>query len=168
MAEKNGCESPEIRIAQNGTWYFRNIEMTRTDIIHYFYQHLYRDPQGDYHIKTDKERCLIRVDDVPFIIEGIDLQLKGANGQACMMIQLSDGTCEELQPDTLWIGNNNVVYCRIKKSEHAARFSRKAYYQLAKYVEDDGNLNRYSITIGNISYPLTEKQMNENGGNHVR
>ena len=169
MNESCDGDIPEIRIDRDGKWYYRNMEMTRTDIIHYFYKHLQRDQHGDYHIKTETEQYPIRVEDVPFIIEGLDALTTGdEGGTSSMMIRLSDGSCEELQPDTLWIGNNHIVYCRIKGNEHAARFSRKAYYQLAKHIEGDENLNRYSITIGNVSYPIHEIQTNENGGTHVR
>jgi hypothetical protein len=160
MIDPNKGNMPEIRIDRDGRWYFRNMEMTRTDIIHFFYGHLYRDQHGDYHIKTETEQCLIRVEDVPFVIEALDVSTKGEEEVSSMMIRLSDGTCEELQPDTLWIGKNHIIYCRIKNNGHTARFSRKAYYQLTKYIEGDENLNCYSITIGNISYPIHEIQTN--------
>jgi len=168
MIEIQPIESPEIRIDKDGIWYFRNMEMTRFHIIQYFYKCLHRDRQGRYHIKTDCDDCLIQVDDVPFVIKSVSMQLEDDHNQSRMMILLSDGSCEDLKPETLWIGDNNVMYCLVKQSEHKARFSRQAYYQLAEYVENDTNHDRYYITIGETSYTITVKQTDENGGSNVR
>ena len=67
------------------------------------------------------------------------------------VLQLSDDTPEALRPDTLFVGQQNVLYCRVKGGTFPARFIRAAYYQLAQYVEEDD---------GAFYLPL-------NGRNHV-
>jgi uncharacterized protein len=158
MTGQSQSESPQIRIDWNGVWYFRNMEMTRKDIVQYFYQHLRRDSQGHYQIQIGSESCRVQVDDVPYIIQSLSQGLTGVDGRTCMVISLSDGSCEELNPETIRIGGNNIPYCRVKESRHEARFSRQAYYQLAVNIEHDPHQDRYFMTIDGRSYPLTVNQ----------
>jgi uncharacterized protein len=168
MIEQSQNESPEIRIDRDGVWYYRNIEMTRKEIVQYFVQHLQRDSRGHYQIELGCEHCRIQVDDVPYIIRSVSSGFTGVDGRMCMIISLSDGSCEELNPETIRIGENNVPYCRVKRSGHEARFSRQAYYQLAENIEYDSHQDRYFMTVDSRSYPIAVNQTTENGGSHVR
>jgi hypothetical protein len=67
----------------------------------------------------------------------------------------NDGSSEELNHDTpLWTGDDNVMYCKVKRGEYAARFSRSAYYQLFEYVEYNIERAQYFINLTNRSYPV--------------
>jgi hypothetical protein len=167
MTEQSQNESPEIRIDRDGVWYYQNMEMKRLEIVQYFYQHLRRDDQGQYRVELNHEHCFIQVEDVPYVIRSVSSGFTAADGQPGMVISLSDGSCEELDPETIRIGEKNVLYCRVKKNEYEARFSRKAYYQLAENIKHDPHQDRYFITIGNRSYTLAVNQPSENGGAHA-
>lgn len=169
MAEQPQNEGPDIRIDRDGVWHYRNMEMIRHDIVQYFYQHLHRDSQGNYRIELDQERCRILVEDAPYVVRSVSLDSEVArNGfPGGMTLSLSDGCREELDPQTLRIGEKDVLYCRVKNKEHEARFSRQAYYQLAEHVEYDPHQDRYFLTIGDCSYTLAVNQPTENGGPHA-
>jgi uncharacterized protein len=168
MTQRAPTELPEIRIDREGVWSYRGVEMIRNDIVQYFYQHLHRDSQGNYQIELNQERCRIHVDDVPYVIRSVSVEFTGPDvSPRSMIISLSDGCHEELDPETLRIGERDVLYCRVKKKEHEARFSRQAYYQLAKYIEYDSHQDRYFLVIGDHPYALATNQPNENGGTHV-
>jgi hypothetical protein len=167
VTEQPQNESPEIRIDRDGLWYYRNMEMKRFDIVQYLYQHLQRDDQGHYRIELNHEHCRIQVEDVPYVIRSVSSGSCGTDGQPGIVISLSDGSCEELDPETIRIGEKDVLYCRVKKNNHEARFSRQAYYQLAENIKHDPHQDRYFITIGNRSYTLAVNQPTENGGAHV-
>ena len=167
MTEQPQNESPEIRIDRDGVWYYRNMEMKRNEIIQYFYRHLRRDYQGNYRIELNHENCSIQVDDVPYVIRSVSSGFSGADGQPGMVISLSDGSCEELDPETIRIGEKNVLYCRVKKNEYEARFSRQAYYQLAANIKHDPHQDRYFFAIGDRSYTIAVNQPTEKGGPHV-
>jgi hypothetical protein len=168
MAERPPNELPEIRIDREGLWYYRDVEMLRNDIVQYFYQHLHRDSQGNYQIELNQERCTVHVEDAPYVIRSVSTEFSGADDTPrSMIVTLSDGCLEELDPETLRIGEKDVLYCRVKKKEHKARFSRQAYYQLAKYIEYDPHQDRYFLVIGDLPYALAANQPNENGGTHA-
>jgi hypothetical protein len=95
MTERSQNESPEIRIDRDGVWYYRNIEMKRIEIVHYFYKYLRRDCQGYYRIEMNHEHCRIQVEDVPYVIRGVSSGFSGANGPPGMVISLSLLPCEK-------------------------------------------------------------------------
>ena len=158
MKETLRNESPPIRIDRNGVWYFRGMEMTRFEIVQYFYNHLQRDANGKYQIEIADDQCPVQVDDAPYVVQGISELPSEANGRRCIVVCLSDGTREVLNPETLRIGEGNVPYCRVKQGEHEARFTRQAYYQLAEYIQHDPKNDRFFMNHGGHSYDLTEKQ----------
>jgi uncharacterized protein len=145
----------EIRIDKQGIWYFHDEEMKRQDIVRYLYQYLKRDSAGRYLIETENDRCYVMVEDVPYIIKRIESCLSEKGGQPYIEISLSDGSKEELNFDIpFWTGEDNVLYCRVKKGEHAGRFSRPAYYQLCEYIEHDSESDTYVVAFSNSSHPL--------------
>jgi hypothetical protein len=149
----------EIRIDKDGIWYFHGKEMKRHDIIQHFYQHLKRDSDGNYLIEIDNDCCLVSVEDAPYVIRSIAVSCSKDDGEPCIELSLTDGSNEDLNRDTpLWTGNNNVMYCRVKRGEYTARFSRSAYYQLCKYAEYDPEREQYFINITNRSYPVASSR----------
>jgi uncharacterized protein len=168
MDERRPNELPEIRIDREGVWYYRDVEMIRTEIVQYFYKHLHRDSQGNYQIELNQEQCSIHVEDAPYVVRSVSAECAGADeSQRSMIISLSDGCSEKLDAETIRIGEKDVLYCRVKNKEHEARFSRQAYYQLAEYIEYDPHQDRYFLVIGCCLYALAANLSNENGGNHA-
>jgi hypothetical protein len=58
-----------------------------------------------------------------------------------------DRTEEPLQADTLRVGQDNILYCTVKEGLYEARLLRNAYYQLAEFLEQDGQ-NYYLVIDG--------------------
>jgi len=159
----------DIRIDKHGVWYFRGEEMIRPDIVQYFYRYLTRDSAGKYLIEIDNDRCYVTVEDVPYVIKKVELCFSKDDGGLRIMIFLSDGSKEAVKLDTpFWVGEDNVMYCKVKCGEHTARFSRTAYYQRCKYIEYDSARDTYEVTFNNRSYPFVFYQSTVNGGSNVR
>jgi hypothetical protein len=57
-------------------------------------------------------------------------------------------TREPLDPESLWIGKQNVLYCRIMEGGIPARFLRPSYYQLAEFIQEDKEQNRFYLSLG--------------------
>ncbi len=145
----------DILIDKDGIWYFHGEEMKRQDIVKYLYRCLQKDGTGQYVIVTENDRCYATVEDVPFVINSVDSGFSDDDGKPCILISLSDGSREELNFDIpFWRGDDNVMYCKVKKGEYAARFSRPAYYQFCGYMEHDSVRDIYMVKVNNSSYPL--------------
>jgi Uncharacterized protein conserved in bacteria len=113
----------DIRIDKHGIWYFHGEEMKRQDIVQYFYQYPKMDSAGNYVIETENDRCYVKVEDVPYVIRSVAVGFSKHDEQPCIEILLTDGSNEELKLDNpFWTGEDNVMYCRVKRGEYVRVF----------------------------------------------
>lgn len=138
-----------IRINKEGVWYYENNEIFRKDIALQFYNALKLDDTGRYVIEIDNEKCYVEVEDAPFVVKSIRFEHHDEirDDKDVIHLYLSDGTSEPLNPDTLRISDDNILYCLIKNAEFKARFSRASYYHFAEYVEYNAKKDFYFIQL---------------------
>jgi hypothetical protein len=128
-----------IFIDKEGRWFHKGAEMIHREYIRLFYEHMEMDASGRCIIVMGEDRCYVEVEDTPFVIRRVRFEEGGKEGLSGCTLYLSDGTRESLRPDTLFIGEGNVLYTRVKEGVFPARFLRPAYYQLVRHiVEEDG------------------------------
>ncbi|HRV43823.1 MAG TPA: DUF1285 domain-containing protein [Smithellaceae bacterium] len=159
----------DIRIDKDGIWYYRGAHMFRKDILCVFFEHLKRDGHGRYFIELNGEVCGLEVEDTAFVVTAV-FKTRSACGSEELEIQLNDDTRERLDQATLAVGKDNVLYCRVKENRFPARFTRKSYYQLAEFIEPDGDDGTFCIVVNGRKYPIESAHplTHENGGDHVR
>jgi len=141
-----------IFIDKEGRWYHEGAEMIRRDFVQLFYKNMELDSEGRYVINWNGEPFRVDVEDTAFVVRRVVYEDGERIGNARFVLNLSDDTEEELMPDTLCVGRDNVLYCRVKNRIFPARFNRAAYYQLAEYIEEENesyylalNGNKYNI-----------------------
>jgi len=144
--------SRQIRIDKDGVWYYGDEEIFRKEILFFFYENLKQDPTGRYLIELNDERCYIEVEDTPYFVKSVYRKLSESDNREIIYINISDGTIEQLAPDTLSVGKDNVLYCIIRKGSMKARFSRAAYYQIANHIEHDVKNDTYFISLNGQSF----------------
>jgi len=127
-----------IHIDKDGKWFHKGVEMVRRDFVLSFFRQMELDDAGRYIIFWGGKRCTVDVEDTAFVVRGVSPKTEKKGNRAEFKISLSDDTEEELMPGTLYLGRDNVLYCRVKNGAFPARFNRAAYYQLAAHVETDG------------------------------
>ena len=142
-----------IYIDKEGRWFHKGVEMVRREFVRSFYQQMEMDATGRYVILWGGERCYVDVEDTAFVVKRVSSPGEKEGKGTGFKIRLSDDTEEELMPDTLYLGGNNILYCKVKKGNFPARFNRAAYYQLAAHVEpgEEGyflRVNGRRFTIG--------------------
>ena len=69
------CGDIDMRIAQDGTWFYMNSPIGRKPLVQLFSSVLRHDDDGKYHLVTPVEKVGIRVDDAPFT--AIRMQVEG-------------------------------------------------------------------------------------------
>ena len=145
----------EIYIDKDGIWYFRGAEMERRDIVQYFYRYLRKDREGKYLVEIGDDRCYVDVEDAPYVIRSVSVGFSQSASQPYVELSLSDGSNEMLNLSTpLRIGNDHVLYCRVKRGEYEARFSRPAYYQFCEHIVYDSRSEKYLLILKQHSYSL--------------
>src|SRR4051812_3412972 len=64
----------DMRIARDGTWYYRGSPIARMPLVKLFASVLRREADGSYWLVTPAERGQVTVEDVPFIAVEVDAQ----------------------------------------------------------------------------------------------
>jgi hypothetical protein len=145
-----------ISVDKEGCWYYQGAEIIRREIIGLFCRHLERDDRGRYLINWNGQRCFLETEDTPLVVRETRRMEEGGEVKG-VILRLTDGSEELLAPESLFIGPLNVPYCRVREGKLPARFSRKAYYQLATLVEEDGEEGGFSLRIGGHRFPIRAK-----------
>lgn len=159
LKEQESTPPCNIRIDKDGVWYYQGAEMFRREFVNYFYQNLHIDETGRYVIILPDDRCYVDVEDTAFIVKAVDyVKTENGNGTG-ISLRLCDETREELDPCTLRIGPENVMYCQVRNNEFKARFSRAAYYQLAEYIEHDEVREIFYLKIGGQVFNIEAKSV---------
>ena len=138
-------ESSEIKIDKDGIWYYKGAHMFRKEILCVFFEHLQIDECGKYLIELNEECCYIDVEDTAFVVAAVYKTKQPEDDRDQIDIILNDDSCEKLEMNSLYIGKNNVLYCRVKEGRFTARFSRNSYYQLAEFIEQSENESHYLL-----------------------
>ena len=145
-------ESSDIKIDKDGIWYYRGAHMFRQDILCIFFEHLHMDDDGRYFIELNGEIYYLDVEDTPFVVTAVYKKDSPGCGHEQIEILLNDGCTEILDLNSLSVGSDNVIYCRIKGGSFPARFVRKSYYQLAEFIEEDDGEATFCIALNNQMY----------------
>ena len=149
-------ESSDIRIDKEGVWYYKGAHMFRKEILSVFFEHLKVDECGKYLIELNEERCYLDVEDTAFVVGAVYKTQLPDDGQVKIDILLNDDSCEKLEMNSLHVGRDNILYCRVKEGKFTARFSRNSYYQLAEFIEPSENENHFFIHLNGEKYMISE------------
>ena len=144
-----------IFIDKEGDWYYRGNPMQRADIVSHLCQHLRREESsGLYIIQMGKQRCYLEVEDTPLVVTSILPQReKEKEDQGELFLSIKHLTTNQpLDPKSLWVGRENVLYCRVMKDTIPARFLRAAYYQLAEFICEDEEDHRFYLLLRGKRY----------------
>jgi hypothetical protein len=152
-----------IRIAKDGTWFYEGAEMFRREIVHFFYQYLKIDSDGNYLIEMPGDpgdRCYVEVEDTAFVVQAVEGVRPLPAGEEGLFIRLSDDTEEALDPESLQTGADNILYCSVRGGLFRARFSRAGYYQLARYIDYDEPRGAFFLSLNGERYYIRQRSTN--------
>ena len=92
-----GCGDFDIRIARDGTWYYRGSPINRKPLVKLFSTVIRLDEHGDYWLDTPAERGRIQVDDAPFT--AVELELTGSGQDQLLRFRTNVDDWVEAGPD---------------------------------------------------------------------
>ncbi|MBP7765260.1 MAG: DUF1285 domain-containing protein [Syntrophaceae bacterium] len=147
----------DIKIDKEGLWYYRGAHMFRKDILCIFFNHLNIDESGRYFIRLNEEVCFLDVEDTVFVITAVSKTKDPSGGSERLEILTSDDSREALDPASLSVGLDHVMYCRIKEGRFIARFTRKSYYQLAEFIEQDQPDGGFYVRLNEKKYYIHKR-----------
>lgn len=125
-------------------------EFDDPETLKFFLENLQSLADGRYHVLCQGEDCFITCEDVPYVV--CDLNWEDPKKPPLLIFQ--GGYTEPLDPATLWVGKENILYCKVRGGGFPARFSRKSYLELAKWIEFDPRSRLYRLTLGKNRYTI--------------
>lgn len=148
----------EIKIDKDGLWYYNGAHMFRKDIVNLLFQNLKQDRQGRYWIELGGDCCYLEVEDTAYVVIAVYKTRHPRTGREQIEILLNDDSCEMLNVESLRVGKENVLYCHVKQNQFIARFSRKAYYQMAELIEHNEDQNKFFVELNEKKYYIHNDQ----------
>jgi hypothetical protein len=147
-----------IYVDKEGNWFHKGVPIVHQGFLELFYQSLRLDEHGRYLIEFHDQICVLHVEDTPFVILRVAFEtLRGDVDKDCFVLHLVDGTKEALDPETLTVGDDHVLYCEIRNRDFRARFLRPSYYQLAQYIFEDPASGSFYLSMNGKRYAIKDK-----------
>lgn len=137
-----------IQVTAEGEMFHQGAPLIHPGILELIYESVHYE-DGLYVLRLGDQACQLEVEDTFHVVARVGEQDGG------LLLTLNDGTKEMLDPDTLWVGAGDVIYCQVKQGVFPARFLRAAYYQLAALIEEEAG--GYGLRVGEKVYPLRGK-----------
>ncbi len=146
-----------IFVDEEGDWFYKGNKIHREDIIRLFLENLHPFDNGKLMIDWNRSRCLLEAADTPFVIARVDRRISSSLSDDVILLRLKYvPETEVLDPATLYVGKDNVLYCRVRNGRFVARFSRPAYYQLAEWIAEDAQTGAFYIELCGKQWPVAE------------
>jgi len=135
----------QIQVSPEGEMSSQGKPMVHPTIIQLIHDSV-RLEDGHYVVTIDNQTCELEVADTFHVVSRVEFEGESA------VITLNDGASEALDPATLRMGDNELIYCTVKNGAFPARFLRQAYYQLAERIVEHGD--GFALELGGERWPL--------------
>ena len=135
MADIPICGDLDLKIGQDGTWFYKNSPITRQKLVKLFAGALCRDADGVFWLITPIERCRVMVEDAPFL--AVEMRKEGEGSRAALDFRTNIGEWIELGPDHSLQMRKGIPYVKMDKNLEA-KINRPLYYDLVDLAEKVG------------------------------
>ncbi|HEV2300099.1 MAG TPA: DUF1285 domain-containing protein [Stellaceae bacterium] len=133
------CGDLGIRIARDGTWFYRESPINRLPLVKLFASVLTRDPDGGYALVTPAERGRVEVEDAPFLAVDVTPFGEGRAQDLIFRTNLDDivtaGPLHRLRVETAASGEP-APYIHVRGGLEA-KLTRAVFYELVELGRDE-------------------------------
>ena len=134
------CGDFEMRIARDGTWFYRGTPIGRKALVKLFSTVLRREADGSFWLVTPVERGRIAVDDAPFTAVELDVSGTGRDQVLRFRTNVDDwveaGPENPIRVETDPETGEPSPYIEVRRGLEAL-LVRSVYYQLVELAEPD-------------------------------
>ncbi len=148
----------DMRIASDGTWYYRGSPINRPAMVKLFASVLRREDDGSYWLVTPAERGRVVVEDAPFIAVALDIEGEGQRQRLIFRSNLDEivaaGPEHPLRVETAADGTPSP-YIRVRPGLEA-RIARPVFYELADLgiEETIGGESKFGVWSDGVFFEL--------------
>jgi hypothetical protein len=116
--------------------------ITHARTLEVLWRSLARGPDGRWRVSIGRESAIVEIGETPWVVRGVLLE-----GPEPLLL-LANGEREPLDPDSLSVGADGVLRCRVRRGE-PARFARSAQVALGLALDEDPpGSGRYLLALG--------------------
>jgi len=142
-----------IFVGKEGKWFHEGAEIIHRPIFLWLIQSLEMDDQGRFLVHLNNQKCLLEVEDTPLVIQAVDRIQSATEEKEEILLTFNDERQEVLDPRTLWLSRENVLYGLVKGGRIPARFLRAAYYQIGQTIEED-ETGGFFLSLNHQKFPI--------------
>jgi len=148
----------DMRIARDGTWFYRGSAINRMPLVKLFASVLRREPDGLYWLVTPAERGRVTVEDVPFIAVAVDRIGEDRDRNLIFRTNLDEfvtaGPDHPLRVETAADGTP-APYILVRPGLEA-RLARPVFYELAEWGGEEliAGESQFGVWSGGMFFRL--------------
>jgi uncharacterized protein len=148
----------DMRIARDGTWFYRGSAINRMSLVKLFASVLRREPDGSYWLVTPAERGRVTVEDAPFIAVAVDKDGDGPEQQLIFRTNLDEivtaGADHKLRVETADDGTP-APYILVRPGLEA-RLARPVFYELVEWGQEEpiAGESQFGVWSGGLFFQL--------------
>jgi hypothetical protein len=125
------------QIDEEGDLIFEGSPLTDQKTIHFFLKNLKPRPKkNEYLVLCQGEENIVTCVDAPLVTQSLKVDLHPTKGLQKVILCFKGGLTEELRPDSLEVGEHNILYFWVRNKQIRGRFSRKCYHQIAEFIKE--------------------------------
>jgi uncharacterized protein len=154
------CGDLDMRIARDGTWFYRGSPIGRLPLVKLFASVLRRDADGHYWLITPAERGRIEVEDVPFLAVALSVEGSGRDQQLIFRTNLDEfvtaGPDKPLRVETAGSGEP-TPYIQVRDNLEA-KIARPVFYELVELGAEEqvGGTSQFGVWSKSTFFRLGE------------
>jgi uncharacterized protein len=148
----------DMRIARDGTWFYRGSPIARLPLVKLFASVLRREADGRYWLVTPAERGKIEVEDVPFLAVALTVEGEGREQQLIFRTNLDDivtaGPDNPMRVETA--ANGEPAPYILVRDGLEARIARPVFYELVELGREERveNATEFGVWSSRMFYRL--------------
>jgi hypothetical protein len=144
-----------IRIDREGRFIHEGAEVRHEGLRRALFRWLDAEPDGRIVLRLDARRfAYVDVEDTPLVARAA--RVDGTAGEERVLLALSDGSEEALDPATLTIDEGGVLRARVRAGQLAARLATAAVSTLAERLTEEAP-GRPSLTLAGRRHPIPRR-----------
>ena len=150
----------DIRIARDGTWYYRGSPIGRPPLVKLFASVLRREQDGNYWLVTPAERGRVTVEDVPFLAVALTVEGDGRDQRLIFRTNLDEfvtaGPDKPLRVETAASGEPGPYI--LVRDRLEARLARPVFYELVELGAEErvGDTIQFGVWSRGMFFRLGE------------
>ena len=143
-----------IRIATDGQW-LHGDDPVHPKVAILFSKSVYPLEDGNYELRVGPQKAPVLVADCAFFVRSLTIARDESGALTKIDLCISDEHNETLEPSTLMMSEENVLYCRIERHGFSVpcRFLQRHYYEIVELSDVEGD--EAFIQVGEQRFELS-------------